>query len=74
MAQLSSWIADSLVARPDLVSKLNVRRGCYALAYVSPALGLAIMGYETKDWVVCIAIMTVGKQPSVLSKLVFVTG
>jgi hypothetical protein len=51
-------MADSLMARPQLISRLNVRRAMFALAFLCPAAGLAVMGFLTVNWYYCIAVMT----------------
>lgn len=61
MSQASSALADYYVARPLIVSKITIRRICFGLMTLSPGLGLAIMGFITTDWGLCIAVMTLGK-------------
>ncbi len=39
--------------------KLFFSRLCFSVAYLSPALGLILMGHLDKDWVACIVVMTV---------------
>lgn len=58
MSQASSALADYYVARPLIVSKITIRRICFGLMTLSPGLGLAIMGFITTDWGLCIAVMT----------------
>ena len=59
--QLGGALGDGLIARPHLISKRNTRRLMFSIAYLSPALGLAVMGYLTQRWELCIAVMTVCK-------------
>eukprot|EP00095_Tigriopus_kingsejongensis_P004809 maker-scaffold182_size278544-snap-gene-1.27 protein:Tk04809 transcript:maker-scaffold182_size278544-snap-gene-1.27-mRNA-1 annotation:"inorganic phosphate cotransporter" len=59
MSQLSSALADYFVGRPDLVSKLTVRRICFGFMTLGPAVGLAVMGFITTDWRLCIAVMII---------------
>ena len=39
--------------------KLFFSRLCFSVAYLSPALGLILMGHLDRDWVACIVVMTV---------------
>ena len=63
-AQMSSAAGDLMVARPQLVSKINVRRFWYTVAFLGPAAGLAALSYATNSIYTVILIMTIGKVQS----------
>ena len=60
-AQMSSAAGDLMVARPQLISKINVRRFWYTIAFLGPAAGLAALSYATNSIYSVILIMTLGK-------------
>ncbi len=59
-AQLSAAVADFLLDG-QIMTKSSVRKVMFAVAYLSPAAGLLLMGWMTNNWVACIVVMTVGK-------------
>lgn len=59
-AQMSSAAGDLMVARPQLISRINVRRFWYTVAFLGPAAGLAALSYATNNIYTVILIMTIG--------------
>ena len=41
----------------------------YSIGLLSPALGLAVMGFLTGDWVACVAVQTIGGWELTTKKL-----
>ena len=64
-AQLSSAAGDFMVARPHMISRINVRRFWYTIAFLGPAAGLAVLSYTTNSIYTVILIMTIGKTRKV---------
>ena len=60
-AQISSAVADHYITKPNVISKLNLRKAAYSVSLLGPATGLAVLSYTTSKWYFCIAVMTFGK-------------
>ena len=65
-AQISSFIADALLSRPNLIHRKTVRRLSFAIAFLFPGFGMILMGYLTQDWVLCVAVMSFCKYSRLL--------
>ena len=59
-AQMSSAAGDLMVARPQIISRINVRRFWYTVAFLGPAAGLAALSFATNSIYTVIVIMTIG--------------
>jgi len=75
MAQLSGALGDKMIASvgPAVYAdvraarRLRVRRLMFSVAFLSPAVGLALMGFLTSSMFMCVAVMTISKSKTLFA-------
>ena len=51
-----------MLARPHMISRINVRRFWYIVAFLGPAVGLVVLSYATNSIYTVILVLTIGKN------------